>query len=169
MNFKSMLIEKTAAKGCELQFYREISEEKQNSLWYGGEVVTILKDGYKFHLHANGDVIGELYRSKGIIGPVSLLFYIKDKSNMGDFGIELAQYISTDEDLNVLTDALSDGQLKKDGFIYKLELSNNNWWEVFVTTPDGKWHDLMCDLSSDKLFDAIFEVIDSIPELKKDI
>lgn len=166
---KTQLKEKAAAKGCELQFHCEVSEEKQNSLWYGGEVVTILKDGYKFHLHANGDVIGSLYRSKGIIGPVSLLFYIKDKSNMGDFGMELSQYISSDEELNVLTDALSDGQLKKDGFIYKLELSNNNWWEVFVTSPDGKWHDLMCDLGSDKLADAIIEVIASIPELIKDI
>lgn len=166
---KTQLKEKAAAKGCELQFHCEVSEEKQNSLWYGGEVVTILKDGYKFHLHANGDVIGSLYRSKGIIGPVSLLFYIKDKSNMGDFGMELSHYISTDKELNVLTDALSDGQLKKDGFIYKLELSNNNWWEVFVTSPDGKWHDLMCDLGSDKLADAIIEVIASIPELIKDI
>lgn len=166
---KTQLKEKAAAKGCELQFCREIPKEKQNSLWYGGEVVTILKDGYKFHLYANGDVIGELYRSKGIIGPVSLLFYIKDKSNMGDFGIELAQYISTDEELGVLTDATSDGQLKKDGFIYKLSLTDNNWWEVFITKPDGSYHDFLYELESNKLSDAIIEVIDSIPDLIKEI
>lgn len=164
MNFKSMLIEKTAAKGCELQFYREISKEKQNSLWYGGEVVTILKDEYKFHLHANGDVIGKLYRSKSIVGTASLLFYVKDKNNMGNFGAELARYISSDEELDVLFDFL----LTKDGFVYDLEMTDSNCWEVFITKPDGISFAPMLEIGSDKISDAIFEVIDSIPDLVKE-
>lgn len=161
---KTQLKEKAAAKGCELQFCCEVSKEKQNSLWYGGEVVTILKDGYKFHLHANGDVIGKLYRSKSIVGTASLLFYVKDKNNMGNFGAELARYISSDEELDVLFDFL----LTKDGFVYDLEMTDSNCWEVFITKPDGISFAPMLEIGSDKLSDAIFEVIDSIPDLVKE-
>ena len=163
------LIEKATAKGCELQFCCEVSKEKQKSLWYGGEVVTILKDGYKFHLHANGDVIGKLYRSKSIVGTASLLFYVKDKNNVGNFGAELARYISSDEELDVLFDAYGGSLLHKDGFVYDLEMTDSNCWEVFITKPDGISFAPMLEIGSDKLSEAIFEVIDSIPELIKGI
>lgn len=98
-----------------------------------------------------------------------MLFYVKDKNNMGNFGAELARYISSDEELDVLFDAYGGSFLHKNGFVYDLEMTDSNCWEVFITKPNGNSFAPMFELGSDKLSDAIFEVIDSIPELIKDI
>lgn len=150
--------------GCKVSFEQRVYSDKQNSLWYGGEVITLHKEGFKFHIDANGDVRGWLWRCKEGESPTQV-FYIKDKHRGGDFGKEMSTYIDNDKELYKLCD--TDGELKKGAYTYTLELDNNNWWEVFVTTPDGKWHDLMYALESGEIKDAVIEMLDCIPELKK--
>lgn len=45
----------------------------------------------------------------------------------------------------------------------------NNWWECFVYTPDGVFHDLMWALDSDHIFAGIGEVFFHMNEVLKEL
>lgn len=130
---------------------------RQDSLWYGGDCVTVEYKGYRFIISANGDVIGDLLEVQKDGSPPRNLEYVKDKGNRGEFGAMLRRYVDSDEHLSQILAGQDDE--------YSIELQNNNWWEVFVVDPQGQFHDLMCVLDSDKLFDAVKEVIEARDEL----
>ena len=130
---------------------------RQDSLWYGGDCVTVEYKGYRFIVSANGDVIGDLLKAQSDGSTPRNLEYVKDKGNKGEFGKMLRRYVDSDEHLSRIL-AYRDDE-------YSIELQNNNWWEVFVVDPQGQFHDLMCVLDSDKLFDAVKEVIEARDEL----
>ena len=163
--FANELIQMADNYGCTLTINdKNIKQTQQNSLWYGGEILTLKKDGYTCHIYALGNVIGSIYKidAKGNI--ISELAYVKDKINLGNFGDELRNYIRNDDELQK---AVQGFKRKNEKHGYKIELSNNNWWEVFVTSPDGVYHDLMWNLESDTIKDALTEVLDQLNELKK--
>lgn len=169
-DFQTRLTNQAQAEDCTLHFHRELYPDKQDCLWYGGNILTVMKDGYKYHLHAHGDVCATLYRRpKGSHDDGEIVLDVRDKNNEGVFGLELKSFIASDEELYKMTDSTTDGVLSKDGFEYVLQLENNNWWEVFVTSPDGKWHDLQWDLLSEKLEDTLTELLADIPYINEEV
>lgn len=162
-------ITKLASKyGCQISFPTNVSEKRQHSLWYGGDVCIIERNNYKYHLSALGDVIATLYKIDSKSGMESTLFYVKDKYNMADFGMELKNYIDSDEKLQEMLEGKIVSSSNDNNSLI-LEMDDNNWWEVSVTSPDGVWHDLMCCLDSDKFEDALLEVLESLDELIEDL
>jgi hypothetical protein len=126
-----------------------------NSLWYGGGVVNVRYKGYTYHIEAIGDV----YANLSSVCDDHHLCYIKDKNNNGNFGSEIIDYIRSDK---TLEDALGASPRR-----YRLYMENSNWWECFVTDPQGEFHDLMLNLDADKLFDAIADVLTNLDEIIK--
>lgn len=128
-----------------------IDKDHLDCTWYGGEVGTIeFKDGTVITIGAYGDI-----RLYGAINGVSV--DIEDKNNSGRVYEELGRMIN-DEDLKRLTNEYDD----KDNY---LEFWDNNWFEVDLITPDGKWVDLwICDNILDGNLLECFEGIDTYLE-----
>ena len=135
----------------------ELRKNQYSSLWYGGEIASIYYKGWRFDIEACGDVYAYLFR-KG--DPDDQLLYVKDKNNAGRLGEELQQYIKTDKALY----AAINGKHSK----YELELGDNNWYECFVTDPQGEFHDLMWALDSDDALESVAEVIAGMDEVIAD-
>ena len=132
-------------------------EGRQMSLWHGGDVVEIELPNKKLVISAAGDVYASLIdKADG-----TELFYVKGKCNRGEFGGELSSYIKNDDELNILLD---DEHPK-----YAIEMTNNNWWECFGLTNDGRFIDLMWALDADKISDAIVEVLDGYHDFIDDL
>lgn len=143
-----------------IRINEDVTSEKQAHYWYGGEMATIEVAGYKFHIEAIGDVYAELFKSTPLVDEDlswdDLIETIKDKGNQGVFGEVIGHYIKDDEELMAL---INDNHPE-----YRLNLDYANWWECFVTDPQGDWHDLMWDLDSTSLNDAIAEVLEALQE-----
>ena len=114
-----------------VEFHQPICRKQYSSLWYGGLVVSIKVRGCVFAIHACGDIYATLYdKSDG-----TELLYVKDKSNSGRFGVDVLPYLKTD---HALYAAMGDTHKR-----YRLDMEHNNWWECFVYTPEGEFHDMM--------------------------
>ena len=128
-----------------------------SSLWYGGLVVSIKVRGCVFAIHACGDIYATLYdKSDG-----TELLYVKDKSNSGHFGVDVLPYLKTD---HALYAAMGDTHKR-----YRLDMEHNNWWECFVYTPEGEFHDMMWTLDSDHIFEGVEVVLSAMDSVIKDI
>lgn len=119
---------------------RNINKNKEDSLWYGGTILSFNVGPKRYELAACGIVDACLYeKPEGYQkdtgdafsfflndeeDELELLFDIKDKRNAGDFGFELEKYISNDEELMKLIDGEHDK--------YVLKFRNNNWWEIIT-------------------------------------
>ena len=126
-----------------------IDEQHQAHYWYGGQCAVIKYKGYTFSIEAIGDVYW--YTNKN--GEVSECW--KDKNNSGRFYSEMYDEYTNDTELY---DAIESGELVFD---------HNNWWECFIYDKDGEFHDLMWDLDSIRLDDAIDEVKTRLDEMIK--
>ena len=126
-----------------------IDGNHRSHYWYGGECARIMFKGYTAEIRANGDVYAEYI----IDGETKA--YVKDKNNAGFFYNEMKQYLKDDA---ALYRAINEGSLLID---------NNNWWEAFIIDPEGKFHDLMWDLDSSFIDEAVEEVKTSFDEMIK--
>lgn len=131
--------------------------KRQGSLWFGGEVACISYCGWRFQLCAQGDVYADLFDLKAD----RLLAHIKDKNNAGQLGEVLLPYLKSDKALYAA--------MKGVHTQYRLCVENNNWWEAFVTDPNGVFHDLMWCLNADNLLDGIVEIVESMDAVIEDI
>ena len=52
---------------------------------------------------------------------------------------------------------------------YRLDMEHNNWWECFVYTPEGEFHDMMWALDSDHIFEGVEVVLSAMDSVMKDI
>ena len=127
-----------------------INPNKQNSLWYGGDVATIAYKGFIFTLTANGDVIGQLWLPE----PYNSLIFMKDKSNHAIFNEKFKQYLLSDEDIH---EALANEPSNE---IKWLQMEDTNWWEIFVTKNGQQITSVICD--SENYEEAIDEMIDQM-------
>jgi len=147
---KSVLSKDKIDGAFEIQFADRISLKRLNSLWYGGNVVDVKYKGYTFHIEAIGDVYADLYLAHNN----EHLCYAKDKNNNGNFGSQMLSYFRSDKTLLAA--------LRGESSKYRLEMQHNNWWECFVTDPQGGSHDLMWSLDDDNLLHAISSVIKAL-------
>jgi len=129
-------------------FTQDIQDKKALHYWYGGQVAVIKHKGFTFSIEAIGDIYATLYDENK-----EEIAYVKDKYNGGWFDNEMFNYIKDD---NMLLDLL-DRQ--------KLVFDNNNWWECFVIDDKSNFHDLMWDLDSMNIYDAIDEVKEQIEKM----
>ena len=128
-----------------------IDDQHNAHYWYGGQCAVIKYKGYTFSIEATGDVYW--YTNKN--GQVSECW--KDKNNSGRFYSEMCDEYAND---TALYDAIESGELVFD---------YNNWWECFVYDKDGEFYDLMWDLDSIRLDDAIEEVKANIKSVIQNI
>lgn len=126
-----------------------IDENHRSHYWYGGECARVMYKGYTAEIHATGDVYAEYI----VDGETKA--YVKDKNNAGFFYVEMKQYLKDD---TALYEAINEGSLLID---------YNNWWEAFIIDPEGKFHDLMWDLDSSFIDEAVEEVKTSFDEMIK--
>lgn len=143
---------------AEIEFAEKIRRKQYSSLWYGGLVASIKAHGCVFAVHAVGDIYATLYDKQD--GYRELL-YVKDKNNSGRLGVDLLPYMKSDRSLVAA--------LCKQHNRYWLQMGSNNWWECFVYTPDGIFHDLMWVLDSDHIFAGIGEVFYSMDAVLTDL
>jgi len=143
---------------AEIEFVEKIERKQYSSLWYGGLVASIKAHGCVFAVHAVGDIYATLYDKQD--GYRELL-YVKDKNNSGRLGVDILPYMKTDRSLVAA--------LCRQHNRYWLQMDNNNWWECFVYTPDGVFHDLMWALDSDHIFAGIGEVFYHMDAVLKDL
>ena len=85
--------------------------------------------------------------------------HVKDKINAGVFRHEMFPYFRSDKVLDKI--------LEGEHHLYYLAIENNNWWECFVTDPQGKFHDLMWALNDNDIFNAINEVLENLDDTIK--
>lgn len=121
-----------------------------SSLWYGGDVATILYRNYTFVIAAIGDVRTSLLDDND-----EELVYVRDKGNNARFYDEMHYYIRNDRQL---TNLIRKG---------RLVFSNNNWWECYLELPTGEYVDLMWCLDADTIDDAVKEVTESMDDIIK--
>ena len=138
-----------------IDIIQDVDANRQNSLWYGGTVATIEYKGYTFVLNAIGDVGATLLDKDG-----NVIADVSDKSNTGRFFEEMSDFIADDNTLSALCGGL-DGTT--------LEFQNNNWWEVFVDTPEKDIPDYDWVCESADFFDALQEVINSMDEIIQEL
>ena len=143
-------------EGAVLTLRQSVEEFKEYHYWYGGCVAEIAYKGFKFLLGAYGDVRATLFRKADNVE----LAYVKDKSNGGYFYSEMSEFIKDDEEL----DQMIEGEHPD----YTLEIDNNNWWEYYITTPEGEVIDAddICD--SYRFSEALNEMIDYIEPFMED-
>lgn len=145
------------SKGAKLEINKDkfIDVQHLNCLWYGGQVVEITVDEEtKVIIEANGDVRAFLYELSN--GRDNEQCFVKDSMRSGRFYDEMRSYLNNDADLIA---AINQN---------RLELDNNNWWEVnVVLTRDGKeifidLYDYLDNILDDNLAVAIKQVLDCL-------
>lgn len=117
-----------------------------NCIWYGGEVGSIDYKGYEIVIGAYGDIcIG------GIIKGAE--FNYKDRNNSGRAFDEFGS--------NINDKSLKDLISSQDNNNY-LSFENNNWFEVNLIGPCGKWISLCnCDnILSDNILECFEHIED---------
>ena len=129
-----------------INFTDKISLRQLSSLWYGGRVAQIMFRGYTFNIEARGDVRGSLIERK----TNQEICRVKDKSNNCNFYQVMSQFAKSDKSLYAMLD--------KEHPKYELDMTDHNWWELFITTPSGEKTDGAV-LDSDSLLGAIADVI----------
>ena len=166
-DFQTRLTNQAQAEDCTLHFHRELYPDKQDCLWYGGNILTVMKDGYKYHLHAHGDVCATLYRRpKGSHDDGEIVLDVRDKNNEGVFGLELKSFIASDEELYKMTDSTTDGVLSKDGFDLLSEKLEDTLTELLADIP---YINEEVHLLSEKSEDALVELLADIPYINKEV
>lgn len=120
--------------------------------WYGGDVAEIKYKGYTFTISAIGDVIASLTDENG-----EEIARVKDKGNHGVFYDKMRSIITNDEQLTLLIDE------------ERIMFDYNNWWECFVTTPSGKFVDLMWALDGYRIDEAVKEVLEGMDQVIVDL
>jgi len=99
-----------------INYLQNIDNDKQNCLWYGGDIVEfILEDNSKILVSAIGDVRLWLVDKE----TNEELVYVKDKNNGGQFYNAMFSYIKNDEELEQVINNKHDK--------YTMEFDNNNW------------------------------------------
>lgn len=83
------------------------------------------------------------------------------EANSGRFGVDVLPYLKTD---HALYAAMGDTHKR-----YRLDMEHNNWWECFVYTPEGEFHDMMWALDSDHIFEGVEVVLSAMDSVMKDI
>lgn len=149
-------------KGMNVEFFEEIENGKEFSLWYGGSVASIKYKNVDFIIAANGDVSGDIYEDG------QLLTSFKDRGNQSSFyGIVLDYLkgkVSTDDDLDewITRDFVTEETLRdKSNCIY---LDYSNWWEIYIRY-EGEIIDIQYDFGSEKISEVVEEAIKIIPKL----
>lgn len=116
--------------------------------WYGGDVAKIKYKDYTFTISANGDVFASLIDENG-----EEIARVKDKGNHGVFYDRMRSIINNDEQLTAL--------IAQDRILFDF----NNWWECFITLPNGEFVDIMWDLDGYRIDEAIIEVLESMDQV----
>ena len=122
-----------------------IDKDHLNCFWYGGQVGSIEYKGYKIVIGAYGDI--------GISGEINGSYVdFRDKSNSGAAYPDIAIEYGVDDD-QLYSLLYGNG---KDFLSFK----NNNWFEVDLISPDGKWIDLSGadNVLDDNLLDCFADV-----------
>lgn len=126
-----------------IELLQDIELDRQNHLWYGGNVAKISYNDIDFYISANGEVSGRLF-------DIEKETRFTDKRRQGVLRNYLLDYgINTDEEL-------------KDAINYKLKLEDSNWWELYAVY-NGEFLDLEACLPADKINDAINSALTLIP------
>ncbi len=149
--------EKLPLTTVEIVFLQEIQPAKGDSLWYGGEIVSIMYEGYEFVISADGDVRGTLFRVKDN----SEVTDVRDKCSNGEFNEIMSPYIKNDAQLHTI--------LNHEDTEYDIVLDDNNWYELMYVDKNGQYKDLQCALDDSVIFDAIASAISMIPEFITEI
>lgn len=138
-------------------------EDKKHlsSLWYGGKVATIKYKGYLFSLEANGDVKCSLFDKDN-----EEVARVKDKRNGACFFSVMYQYLKNDKEI-MLARQNGGKFYKNNSFKYSLVFEDENWFEIFVNSPDGEFHDLSIVCDADNLQECIIEMATSMDEIIK--
>ena len=139
---KIMSQEKTY--GVKIHISDIIDKDHLDCTWYGGEVATILYEGYTITIGAYGDI-----RLNGIINGEEI--YIKDKNNGGEVYHELGRKLN-DETLHEHLNSEDENNY--------LCFENNNWFEVDLVSPNGEWIDLCSadNVLDDNLLDCLMNI-----------
>lgn len=140
----------------EIKLLQDIEFGKCCSLWYGGLIAEICIGNSKCSLLANGEVRASLIAKQN----EQEIAYVKDKSNSGTFGSEMSQYIKDDAQLQAL--------ISGEDFGYFLDLTDNNWYEVFFESINGEDSDECEVCDSDNVFDAIAESVEMMMDFMKE-
>ena len=121
-----------------------IDKDHLDCTWYGGEVATILYEGYTITIGAYGDI-----PLNGIINREEI--YIKDKNNGGEVYHELGRKLN-DETLHELLNSEDENN--------QLCFENSNWFEVDLISPNGEWIDLCSadNVLDDNLLDCLMNI-----------
>lgn len=154
----------------------EIDVKRLSSLFYGGGVVELKKNGITVRISACGDVEGGLYRylSEDVLNddPIEDVFEVEDRGDGGLFGMRAVDVdaTSTDEKLRGITWTptrltVNDG-VEKDG-IYAVQLHDANWWQAscyYADRPESSVWERSFD--SDNLVEC---VVAGAEELLKEV
>ena len=93
-----------------VRWLQNFTKDRQDSIWYGDDIVTIVVGRYHVTIGAYGDIRATINGN-----------YYVDKCNSGRFAEYLAEEgITNDAELS---------QAKQNG---QIEFDNNNWFEAFV-------------------------------------
>lgn len=135
-------------KKLEIKWFERLTEDRVDSVWYGGEIAEVTYGRFKCSIEAVGDVAIVINDE-----------YYKDKNNTGYVGRVLIDDlgIKSDEELRELED---------EG---KLEWLNNNWFEVVIYDTVAKkyielYDEAIIDLDVDDDFSWLPEMLDEIEE-----
>lgn len=140
-----------------------IDKDHLDCIWYGGEVGTIKYKNYTIVIGAYGDI-----RLSGKINGEDI--YVVDKNNGGEVYNSLGHLLDDDKLKQLLSPMSED--FDKDNY---LEFKDNNWFEVDLISPEGKWIDLSGsdNVLDDNLLDCFtgietyFEYVDNIIKEKE--
>ena len=149
--FKNSILSQLQKEGFDisqimLSIEQFIDGEHKNCLWYGGPVATVEYKGHVFWLEAHGDV--------------SVMWFAQDGFDDDEY-----EYVNKNNsgaylDKDALDHFINDSHLKELDLQGRLAWQNNNWFEIFVETPDGVKHDRADVCNTDDLEDCIFEMIE---------
>lgn len=126
--------------GVKIKISQLIDKDHLDCIWYGGEVGSIEYRGYKIVIGAYGEI-----RICGKFKGEEVEF--ADKNSTGEI------YRSLGVDYEIDDDALFALNSGESDYTY-LYYENNNWFEVNLISPDGKFIDLSTNRCS---FDNVLE------------
>ena len=126
----------------------------KDSMWYGGDVLSFRYKNRVLTMRANGDVAA-FYQSdpdgKACID-------VKDKSCHGIFYEKLRAAIGNDAELRELS------RRDPSPCHAYLDVTSNNWWELFIDDTDG--HPVACYVLDSPDYDAALEeILDDLENL----
>lgn len=108
------LVKEFAKRGVKATFFENFSARRQDSLWYGGEVLLLEKGDKTTTIVANGEV-------RAYIGDDHMV----DKNHCGEF-----RWFAIDHGIK------TDAQMRKAEASGKLVFDLNNWFEAFYENDD---------------------------------